>query len=150
MHMFFHERKLPNLPFLAVSLVIAFGFAMNWWSVPPPAHIIFGVGAFALAVNLLEAAPQALHHLLSLRPLRQLGLWSFSIHLWQQSFYLFVHREGMSPWVGVSLAILTGIVSFNCLEKPVRAYLNRVWFRQQVQSIDLDNKREATVKPASN
>ena len=49
---------------------------------------------------------------------------------------------------GSLLAILTGIVSFNCLEKLVRAYLNRVWVRQQVQWIDFD-KREAMVKPAS-
>lgn len=83
------------------------------------------MGAFALAVNFLEGAPRLIHAALSFRPLRQLGLWSFSIYLWQQPFYLYVRREGLSPFIGVGLAVLAGLLSYYLVENPARTYLNR-------------------------
>jgi peptidoglycan/LPS O-acetylase OafA/YrhL len=121
------SRKMPRVPLAVVPGLVALGFALHWWSVPPPVGTIFGVGAFALAVNLLEGAPRLIHQALAFPPLRRLGLWSFSIYLWQQPFYLYVMREQMSPWVGVALAVGAGICSFYLLENPARLYLNRKW-----------------------
>jgi peptidoglycan/LPS O-acetylase OafA/YrhL len=121
------RRPVAPLPFFVVPALIGFGFAMHWWSVPAPVRTVFGVGAFALAINLLEGAPRVIHKVLSFRPLRQIGLWSFSIYLWQQPFYLFVHRDGMSPLVGFTLAIVSGVGSFYFLENPARRYLNKKW-----------------------
>jgi peptidoglycan/LPS O-acetylase OafA/YrhL len=121
-----HQRSAAIL----LSLVLL-GFALHWWFVPAPVRTVLGVGAFALAVNLLERAPLFMQRALSWRPLRQLGLWSFSIYLWQQPFYLYVEREGMSPFVGLGLAILAGIASFYLLENPARIYLNRKWSPQR-------------------
>lgn len=120
-------RKIPRLAAVAVPGLILLGFALHWWSVPAPVRTFFGVGAFALAVNLLAGAPRIMHSALSWRPLRQIGMWSFSIYLWQQPFYLAVHRSGLSPVAGVALAIAVGIASFYLLENPARLYLNRKW-----------------------
>ncbi len=128
-------RRIPPLPLLVVPALIGFGFAMHWWSVPAPVRTVFGVGAFALAINLLEGAPRLVHHALSFAPLRQLGLWSFSIYLWQQPFYLLVHRDGMSPLVGLGLAIAAGIGSFYFLENPARRYLNRKWAEKNAPAL---------------
>lgn len=128
-------RKMPMLWLPVVPLLVVFGLSMHWWSVPAPIRTIFGVGAFALAVNLLGGAPRLIHRALSFRPLRQLGLWSFSIYLWQQPFYLYVHREGLSPILGVGLAIVTGIASFYLLENPARRYLNRKWGKPRAPEI---------------
>jgi peptidoglycan/LPS O-acetylase OafA/YrhL len=124
-------RKVPSLPFFVVPALIIFGLAMHWWSVPAPVRTVFGVGALALAINLLEGASLHIQRALSFQPLRQLGLWSFSIYLWQQPFYLLVHREGMSPLVGFALSIGAGIGSFYLLENPARMYLNRKWAEQR-------------------
>lgn len=142
--MFFQGRKIPRLPLPALPLLVGVGFAMHWWSVPAPVQTIFGVGAFALAVNLLKEAPPLLHRVLSFMPLRQLGLWSFSIYLWQQPFYLYVNRAGMSPWLGVGLSIIAGIVSYYCLENPVRAYLNRIWATPRAGVVDQGVAQAAT------
>jgi peptidoglycan/LPS O-acetylase OafA/YrhL len=140
-------RKIPRLPLIAPGLV-ALGFALHWWSVPAPVRTIFGVGAFALAVNLLEGAPRLIHQALSFRPLRQLGLWSFSIYLWQQPFYLYVIREEVSPWVGVALAIGAGICSFYLIENPVRIYLNRKWAGKRDVAAQKEIQASTPVTPA--
>jgi peptidoglycan/LPS O-acetylase OafA/YrhL len=130
-------RKMPRLALPVLPVLIGFGFALHWWSVPAPVRLVFGVGAFALAVNLLEGAPRLIHDVLSFRPLRQLGLWSFSIYLWQQPFYLYAAREGLSPFIGVGLAVIAGIASFYMLENPARIYLNRKWTQQRASVAQL-------------
>lgn len=121
------ERPWKRVHFLFVPALIAFGFAMHWWSVPAPMRTVLGVGAFALAVNLLDRAPKFVQVILSLKPLHQLGIWSFSIYLWQQPFYLYVHRSGASPVLAVIVALIAGIASFYLIEQPARTYLNRKW-----------------------
>jgi peptidoglycan/LPS O-acetylase OafA/YrhL len=137
-------RKIPRLAFPVVPALIVFGFALHWWSVPAPIRTVLGVGAFALAVNLLEGAPQVMQRALSCGPLRKLGLWSFSIYLWQQPFYLYVNREGMSPFIGVGLAMVAGIASFYLLEDPARRYLNRKWTQRSAAEAQHDTEPTAT------
>lgn len=119
-----HGRKPPRLPLIVFALLMGVGLASQWWSVPAPLATI-AVGAFALALNLLHRAPPSLHAMLSWRPLRQLGLWSFSVYLWQQPFYLYVHKGKMSPVTGVGLALLAGVLSYYLIERPGRAFLNK-------------------------
>ena len=121
------EGKNTRLPLLLIPALMGFGLAMHWWSIPAPVRTFVGVGAFALAVNLLHRAPAMLHAALSFAPLRQLGLWSFSIYLWQQPFYLAIHRADMPRPLALGCAVLAGVASFDLIEKPARAYLNRKW-----------------------
>lgn len=125
--LYFRKRGIPSLPFLVYPALFFIGLAMHWWSVPSPLKTIIGVGAFALLINLLAEAPKFIQSALSFSPLRQLGVWSFSIYLWQQLFYISVDRDYLSKGVALPLAIITGIASFYLLEKPARTYLNRVW-----------------------
>jgi peptidoglycan/LPS O-acetylase OafA/YrhL len=112
--------------YACVALVLV-GFGAHWWRVPLPVRMIAGVGAFALAVNVLHAAPRLVQAALSIAPLRQLGLWSFSLYLWQQPFYLQVRQHGLHPVLGVLLALCAGVISYYLLERPVRSWLNRRW-----------------------
>jgi peptidoglycan/LPS O-acetylase OafA/YrhL len=120
------EKLRQARPWMFVLLALV-GFAAHWWSVALPLTAVFGTGAFALAVNLVDKAPRAVQWLLSLAPLRQVGLWSFSLYLWQQPFYLLVWRHGLPAWEGAALAAATGIVAYYVLERPTRAWLNRRW-----------------------
>jgi peptidoglycan/LPS O-acetylase OafA/YrhL len=117
-------RRVPTLAFAAL---VAAGVLAHWWSVPLPVTSVIGLGAFALAVNLLHATPALVHAALSVAPLRQLGLWSFSLYLWQQPFYLQVRHHGMDPLLGTGLALAAGVASYYLLEKPARTWLNRRW-----------------------
>lgn len=125
--LFFHGRKLPGLPLLAVPALALLGLALHWWRMPLPVSTYAGVGAFALAINLLRAAPAPLHGMLSIAPLRRLGVWSFSIYLWQQPFYLSAVHGGMPRAVALVLALGAGIASYYLVEQPARVWLNRRW-----------------------
>jgi peptidoglycan/LPS O-acetylase OafA/YrhL len=132
------ESKAARLA-ITVPVLLLFGMALHWWSVPAPVRTFVGVSAFALAVNLMERAPVMIRNAFSLTLLRQMGLWSFSIYVWQQPIYLAVHRVGMSPFIGVALAIFAGIASYYCIERPVRLYLNRTWTGSHDLKVALPN-----------
>lgn len=125
--LFLHDRKVPQLPWMTYPVLVIAGIAVHWWTVPVPVRIVVGLGAFAVAVNLLGSAPQVVKFILSLGILRQLGVLSFSLYLWQQPFYLFMHRDGMHPALALGLGVLSGIASYYLIERPVREYLNKHW-----------------------
>ncbi|OWW20406.1 acyltransferase family protein [Noviherbaspirillum denitrificans] len=121
------RRKVRQVSWLLCPLLILAGIALHWWSVPAPVKLIFGVGAFALAVNLLPVAPDIIKRMFSFRWLRWLGVLSFSIYLWQQPFYLLMHRAGWNSLLALGAALLLGVMSFYLVERPVREYLNARW-----------------------
>lgn len=116
----FQKVKIPTLPALFYSAIILLGLACYWWSMPLPVRGFIGVGLFAIAVNLLPTAPSIVKNVLSFAPLKILGRFSFSIYLWQQIFYL----KDLPPWLGLNLAIMSGVTSYFLIEKPARLYLN--------------------------
>jgi peptidoglycan/LPS O-acetylase OafA/YrhL len=134
----FRGRGLPRLPGWTCPMLVALGIALHRWSMPNPVRTIVAVGAFALATNLLPASPPALRTALSIRPLRQFGLWSFSIYVWQQPLYVYGQDIGMPPLIAMMAAITTGIASFYLLERPVRRYLNRAWCKKSDVPARLD------------
>ena len=124
---FINRDKISSLPTFIYPCLLGAGILMHWWSVPGTISRIIGVGIFALVINLLFVSPKLVKQVLSLKPLRMMGVWSFSIYLWQQPFYLAVYRNSMSRHLALSLAIACGVTSFYLLERPSRSYLNRVW-----------------------
>jgi peptidoglycan/LPS O-acetylase OafA/YrhL len=115
---------LPAWWFVALA---AIAVAMHYFSLPRFFTLVFGVGALALLVNLMDQAPAFMRRVLSLAPLRQLGLWSFSIYLWQQPFYVLKDKHVLSTPVAFGCAMAAGILSFYLIENPARRFLNRVW-----------------------
>ncbi|MFT3735397.1 MAG: acyltransferase [Rhodocyclaceae bacterium] len=124
-----------RVPALLCPLMFAAAVTLHWWSVPLPVKTTVGVGLLALVVNLLPQAPMAFIRALSLRPLRTLGFWSFSIYLWQQPFYIASHNAQMSPWLALLLAVACGVTSFYVLERPVRHFLNAHWGQSRSTAI---------------
>lgn len=94
--------------------------AAPWWS-----PVIVAPFLLAFAVNHLDRAPAAIHRLLAAAPLRLLGLWSYSIYLWQQPFY--IYRASFPPGVALLLAMGVSVASFYLFEKPMRTWLNSHW-----------------------
>lgn len=123
----FHGRRLPALPLPAYAALLAAGILIHWWRVPLPVQTVAGGCLLALLVNLLPTAPDALQALLAGKPLRLLGLWSYSIYLWQQVYYLYGDDGALAQLGGLLLSVAAGICSYYLLEKPARGYLNRKW-----------------------
>ena len=122
-------------PKLTVPFLTLAGIALHWWSVPIAVQTVFGVGALALAVNLLPKSPWLIRYVLAWAPLRYLGLWSFSLYVWQQPFYLWSRGGNAPTWVGLLIAFVAGLTSYYFIERPARRYLNRTWGRQPIASV---------------
>jgi len=120
---------MPTAPGALVIGLLLLGICMFWWSVPFPLRQLIGVSSMALAVNLLPFSRGWAQALLSLAPLRQFGLWSFSLYLWQQPFYLAYHHGGIALPQALAAALACGLASYYLVEGPARAFLNARWGR---------------------
>lgn len=124
----FSRRGVPTLSsptYLAIAVVV---LATQWWSVPLPVNTFLGVGLLALVVNSLSTAPAFIKAALSWKPLRMMGLWSFSLYIWQQPFYArFTANDWTSQSTNFCMAMATGIISFYAIEQPARRWLNQHW-----------------------
>ena len=121
----FPEKLRANV---VAPAFLFFGTALHWWSMPLSVQRLLGVACFAIAICALTVTKGWFASLLSWAPLRFLGTWSFSLYIWQQPFYLWVHSEmHPSPLLGLALALACGLLSFYLIERPARAYLNANW-----------------------
>jgi peptidoglycan/LPS O-acetylase OafA/YrhL len=109
-------------PLAATAGVVMF---MNW--VPTPLHYLLGTPLLAIAVNAVDFGARPFVQLLSSRPATQIGLWSYSLYLWQETFYKFVYFD-MSPALPMLAATFAcALASYTIVEKPAREWLNRNW-----------------------
>jgi peptidoglycan/LPS O-acetylase OafA/YrhL len=125
--LFAQKVALPKLSTPIFSLLFFCALVSNWWSLPKFFPTFVSVGLLAFLVNALQMAPSVIHRTLSFLPLRILGLWSYSIYLWQQVFYLAHHRQGLNVGIGLALALACGAASYFFVERPMRQYLNKRW-----------------------
>jgi peptidoglycan/LPS O-acetylase OafA/YrhL len=121
------QSRRPVLPAAAVPLLVAVGICAYWWKVIPPATLVIGGATFALALNLLGRSPGLFRSILEFRPLRQMGVWSFSLYLWQQPFYMLAHRDGLPAPLALACSLAVGIAAFYLVENPARTWLNAAW-----------------------
>lgn len=124
-----HGRRLPVWTAHASPALAVFGILLHWWAVPRVVTMTVAVMALALAVNLLHATAPRWQALLSLLPLRKLGVWSFSLYIWQQPFYLLSKYHGLPAPLGLLMAFTCGIASFYLVEQPCRSWLNQRFAR---------------------
>jgi peptidoglycan/LPS O-acetylase OafA/YrhL len=120
------QKHRPALPAFAAPLLVMLGIAAYWWRFPPPVNLVAGCGAFALALNLMDRSPGLFRSILELRALRQMGVWSFSLYLWQQPFYMLMDQAGLTAAQALACALAVGVAAFYLIEHPARAWLNRV------------------------
>lgn len=96
-------------------------------SIPTTLHYTLAVPLLALAVNTLDSIGFYLKGPLSSRPMVMLGLWSYSLYLWQQPFYKFVDESGSEPVPMLAAVFACALASYYIVEKPARGWLNRNW-----------------------
>ena len=112
----------PVMPVL--SLALAFCCYSTYCPHQWTAKIVFSPFLLAFTANHLSEAPKIMTKILCYRPLRLLGLWSYSIYLWQQPFNIGARRGHMYPAIAFVLAIVVGIISFYLFENPTRQWIN--------------------------
>lgn len=125
------ERAAPWL--FAATLVGGVVFSLS--AFPTSVNFTIGTTCLAVAVALIDIAPRVVVRLLSLPWLTQIGIWSYSMYLWQQPFYMQV--EYHSGWMPLMLAgaIVASLVSFYFVERPARRMLNAMWGRWRLRKV---------------
>lgn len=116
--------RVPSwMPLLALLVgVYCYSSLAPWW-----ASSLVSPFVLAFAVNHLSDIQPWFRQALSWQPVRQVGIWSFSIYLWQQPFYHHMSSIPGGAWVALCAAGLAGVMSFYWLEQPCREWLNRTW-----------------------
>jgi peptidoglycan/LPS O-acetylase OafA/YrhL len=112
----------PWLPLVALLMAVSISQASPVWWLGQALNPFL----LAFAVNHLSEGFSWFRSVLSRLPLRQFGIWSFSIYLWQQPFYASKDILGMPA--ALTLAIGAGLVSFYVVERPAREWLNLKWY----------------------
>ncbi len=125
--LFVAERDLQPHPWLPIiSLVLA----ASCYLVAAPFWMSFVFPPFLLAfsVNHLQSTLKCFQQILSLKWLRILGMWSYSIYLWQQPFYEYKWAfPGPDYAIPLILSIGAGFFSYSYVELPARTAINRWW-----------------------
>jgi peptidoglycan/LPS O-acetylase OafA/YrhL len=114
----------PWMPIVALLL----GWATYLNAAPWFAYFIFSPFLLAFAVNHIAQSSVWVVRILSSTPLRLVGLWSFSLYIWQQPLYHWVKNnnyETAYSIIGLFVAFAVALVSFYLFEQPIRQYLNK-------------------------
>ena len=138
-------------------LMIAGGYALNKVSLPKPARALPAISlflgimcysdyapwhakttlapfCFAFTVVHLSEASEWFKWIFNRVSLRLVGLWSFSLYLWQQPFYTFVKSDGhplLLSLMGILLSFFVAIISFYWLENPTRHFINSWYIKRR-------------------
>jgi peptidoglycan/LPS O-acetylase OafA/YrhL len=88
---------------------------------------LFGPFLLSFTANHLAQSPAWFRAALETRSLRLLGVWSFSIYLWQQPFFKDKECIPYGAPTALCLAILAGLASYYFLENPMRNWINKRW-----------------------
>ncbi|OUV23332.1 MAG: hypothetical protein CBC55_01530 [Gammaproteobacteria bacterium TMED95] len=119
------SRRYSYLPaFALIAGIFCYTDYAPWFS-----RTVFPPFLFAFTVAHLNEATHALKSFFNLKVLRLLGMWSFSLYLWQQPFYLYVksHDYPVSmSCAGVLISLVVAIASFHLIESPARGFINQL------------------------
>ena len=116
------------MPLLAFALASMCFLANLTWYYPFMIAPILLVFSF----HHLSKFPKYLLAVFSSTPLRMLGIWSYSIYLWQHPIYFFYIERATNPSFLHKIGLLTcalglGIFSYYLIENPIRKFLNARW-----------------------
>jgi len=119
----FSHRVTPWMPaFAFVAAVLCYSGAAPWWAASLLSPLLL-----AFAVNHLSESGALCQRMLSLPVLTHFGVWSYSLYLWQQPFYLAKTSFPGGAVTAFVCAMVAALVSYYFLEKPARSWLNLRW-----------------------
>ncbi len=113
--------------------LVSFALGLLCYAKLAPWYLYWLVSPFLLSftVNHLDRMPDLFKGFLSNELLQLFGIWSYSIYIWQQPFFYYGVKFGepfpYASYIFLLFGVSVGILSFYCIENPVRRYLNNRW-----------------------
>ena len=109
----------PWMPIAALIVALAsYDSRAPWWS-----SILVSPFLLAFCVNHLSQMPSQVRRALGSQWIRLLGIWSYSIYIWQQPFHKF--QSYFPPGAALATAMIVSVCSFYFFENPLRTWLNK-------------------------
>jgi peptidoglycan/LPS O-acetylase OafA/YrhL len=105
-----------------VAAILCYSKLVPWW-----AQSLFSPFLLAVTINHISQTYIQVKDLLSVPLLRLLGVWSFSIYLWQQPFYMYKTVFSGGTVIAMTAVMAVALFSFYILEQPCRSWLNEHW-----------------------
>jgi peptidoglycan/LPS O-acetylase OafA/YrhL len=122
LYLILSKREVPTyLPIVAGLM----GGLLHTYLFPDVVKYTIGTFLLAVSVATIDRAPRFAIRLLSTKVLTLMGLWSYSIYLWQQPFTKVLHAWPLPVKLGLTMAV--ALASFYFVEAPLRRYLKRTW-----------------------
>ena len=128
------ESPRPIPAWLPVAS-LALGMLMNASALANPTRYGLGTVFLAFAITTLDIAPRWFLRLLCLPLLVQIGLWSYSLYVWQQPFYVLSMDKLPLPLM-LAGALVASLLSFYFVEQPARRYLNARFAGPRTPSVE--------------
>jgi peptidoglycan/LPS O-acetylase OafA/YrhL len=111
------------LPLIAIALApVCYSKMVPWWSAS-----LFSPFILAFSINHLSQTYDWFKLALSTPILKFLGIWSFSLYLWQQPFYAYKASFPGGSLMALTAAFALSLFCFYVWEQPIRSWLNKHW-----------------------
>jgi len=139
-YLLIHENKnlYSRLPRITPICFGVAGLILSSRAIPDAVIYTGGTLCFALSICSIDRAPAFVLWTLRTPVMVRLGLWSYSLYLWQQPFR--VERGELHPVVMFVGAFACALVSFYVVEQPVRRFLNQYWGTGKLRSVILGDE----------
>jgi peptidoglycan/LPS O-acetylase OafA/YrhL len=122
----YRQVRFRNVPHWMPVLALALGVMCYLTELSRALQLFAAPFLFAFAVNHIGESHRCIVRALSFRPLCFIGVWSFSIYLWQQPFFA-LKQSGMNSLLAVGCGMIVSLLSFYAFEKPIREWMNANW-----------------------
>ena len=138
-HQNWFQNVSPWLPVLAVvASILTYLEDVPFWM-----SIVFPPLLLSFAINHIQDSLSIFKKVLSSKLLRYLGLWSFSIYLWQQPVYEYRWvLPGPDYGIPLIMSIVLGALSFSIIETPARSAINYWWSQREEKDYEHHSHEE--------
>ena len=120
---YLHLRAKAAPAWLPVAMGLL-GLLLSTAPVPDVVKYTGGTLCLAISVVTLPSTYRLVLAVLEHPLIVRIGLWSFSLYLWQQPFYKL--RDHYPKLAMLGLAIICGLASFYLVEQPARRWINTI------------------------
>lgn len=119
-----YNFNIPRyFPLVAIFFApICYSKIVPWWS-----SSLISPFILAFAINHISETYEWFKSALANSILKSLGIWSFSLYLWQQPFYAYKAEFFGGPPMALTAAFALSLLCFYMWEQPLRSWLNKNW-----------------------
>lgn len=125
-HLWISRKPVEILPWIA-PVALSAGLLMSATTFPQP--LTYSLGSICLAISIctIDYSFDWFKKLFDNKLFIVIGMYSYSIYLWQQPFYQMYHAGEITLFLGLATTSVLAFLSFHLIEQPARDFLNKTF-----------------------